>query len=57
MARLRRQKKEKETERKKQILRFIQNDKFGVSVGMFMPMTNQKKRSIITAYPKTISYE
>ena len=57
MARLRRQKKEKETERKKQILRFIQNDKFGVSSGMFMPIANQKKLRIITAYPKTISYE
>ena len=48
--RLRRQKKEKETEGKKQILHFVQNAGFGVSLGMFMPMTNQKKRSIITAF-------
>ena len=50
-----------EDKKRKQILHFVQNAGFGVSLGMFMPMTNQKKRSIITAfittYPKTISHE
>ena len=49
------------TEGKKQILHVVQSDRFGVSSGMFMPIANQKKRSIITAsitaYQKTISHE